>query len=398
MLPSGYLPARDARGNAATAPAMALIDGRLPAGAAKAVVAGDVRANENIALTATQTLFAREHNRIVSALPNSLSQEDKFQIARRVVIAEQQYITYNEFLPALGVDLPALHGLQADNVNPTLSNEFATVGYRAHSQIHGEFEIDDRREPLHAGQLDALEAQGVEVDGRRRRGRARRPARTWRSSTPTCSSSSARPAAARPRRRVGVQERRDDRQPAAQRAVPGPVPGNPTAAWTGRRCRSASTAWSTSARSTSSAAATTACRSYNQLRSAYGLPAKTSFTAITGESTDALPGRPAADPGQRDQRPEQPRHHRAVRHRRQPDRRSDDADGRRRHGVRRTTLAARLKAIYGERHKRGRVRRHARRAARGRHRVRRAAAGDLEAAVPALRDGDRFFYLQRPGC
>ena len=35
----------------------------------KAMVAGDVRANENIALTATHTLFAREHNRIVAALP-----------------------------------------------------------------------------------------------------------------------------------------------------------------------------------------------------------------------------------------------------------------------------------------------------------------------------------------
>ena len=29
------------------------------------MVAGDVRANENLALTATHTLFAREHNRIV---------------------------------------------------------------------------------------------------------------------------------------------------------------------------------------------------------------------------------------------------------------------------------------------------------------------------------------------
>ena len=36
------------------------------------MVAGDVRANENIALTATHTLFAREHNRIVDALPAAL--------------------------------------------------------------------------------------------------------------------------------------------------------------------------------------------------------------------------------------------------------------------------------------------------------------------------------------
>ena len=41
-------------------------DGRLLASPAGRAVAGDVRANENIALTATHTLFAREHNRIVS--------------------------------------------------------------------------------------------------------------------------------------------------------------------------------------------------------------------------------------------------------------------------------------------------------------------------------------------
>ena len=79
-----------------------------------------MRANENIALTATQTLFAREHNRIVAVLPNVLPEELKFQIARRVVGAEQQYITYNEFLPALGVNLAAYPGYNP-NVNPTLS-------------------------------------------------------------------------------------------------------------------------------------------------------------------------------------------------------------------------------------------------------------------------------------
>src|SRR5712692_2126536 len=104
-----------------------------------AVVAGDVRANENIALTALHTLFAREHNRIVASLPSSLSAEERFQIARRVVGAEIQYITYTEFLPALGVRLDPYHGYDP-TVNPGLSNEFAVVGYRAHSMIHGEFD------------------------------------------------------------------------------------------------------------------------------------------------------------------------------------------------------------------------------------------------------------------
>jgi len=162
MLPGGYLPTRDARGNPATAPEMA-IDGRLRANPTKAMVAGDVRANENIALTATHTLFAREHNRIVARLPNSLSAEQKFQIARRVVIAEMQFITYNEFLPAAGVRLPAYRGYNP-NVDASLSNEFATVGYRAHSQIHGEIEVETDADRYTPAQLEAFEDAGIEVE------------------------------------------------------------------------------------------------------------------------------------------------------------------------------------------------------------------------------------------
>jgi hypothetical protein len=162
MLPGGFLPTRTARGDAAAAPEMA-IDGRLRANPNNAVVAGDVRANENIALTATQTLFAREHNRIVALLPNTMTAEQKFQLARRVVSAEQQYITYNEFLPAMGIRLPAYTGYNP-NVNPTLSNEFATVGYRAHSQIHGEFEIETETARYTAAQLQAFAAAGIKVE------------------------------------------------------------------------------------------------------------------------------------------------------------------------------------------------------------------------------------------
>ena len=139
MLPGGQLPPRDARGNPAKAPDM-VVDGRLLMKPARAAVAGDVRANENIELTATQTLFAREHNRIVSMLPNTLTDEQKFQVARRVVIAEMQFITYTEFLPAMGVKLPAFKGYDP-NVDAAESNEFSTVGFRGHSIVHGTVDV-----------------------------------------------------------------------------------------------------------------------------------------------------------------------------------------------------------------------------------------------------------------
>jgi hypothetical protein len=161
MLPGGYLPTVMERGDASSAPAMDLM-GLLAGAPNNARVAGDVRANENIALTSVQTLFAREHNRIVAALPATLSDQTRFDIARRVVGAEVQYITYNEFLPSLGVKLSRYRGYNS-RVNPTLSNEFATVGYRAHSMVHGEFDVDFEAGDYSAGQLAAWQAEGIKV-------------------------------------------------------------------------------------------------------------------------------------------------------------------------------------------------------------------------------------------
>ena len=159
MLTSGgYLPRMDARGNPATAPPMDLM-GALAGTPTRAAVAGDVRANENIALTAIQTLFAREHNRIVAALPASLPDELKFQLARRVVGAEEQYITYNEFLPAMGVNLRGYRGYDP-GVNAGISNEFAVVGYRLHSSVHGEFERDRAGRHLHGRAARGVRGRG----------------------------------------------------------------------------------------------------------------------------------------------------------------------------------------------------------------------------------------------
>jgi Animal haem peroxidase len=157
-----FLPRAKVLGNAAAAPAMAT-DGQLMSHPDDRAVAGDVRANENMALTSLHTLFAREHNRIVEALKGSgLGAEGKFQLARRIVGAEEQYVTYNEFLPAMGVPLPAYAGYKP-TVDATLSTEFATVGYRAHSQIHGEFEIGAEAPDYTAAKLKKLRKLGVEV-------------------------------------------------------------------------------------------------------------------------------------------------------------------------------------------------------------------------------------------
>jgi hypothetical protein len=96
--------------------------------------AGDVRANENIELTAIQTLFVRNHNRIAEALQDlhpHWSDEMLFQEARKINIADEEIITYTEFLPAiLGPGaLPAYTGYNP-NVNPDIATEFSTVGFR----------------------------------------------------------------------------------------------------------------------------------------------------------------------------------------------------------------------------------------------------------------------------
>lgn len=162
---AGNLPTADIRGDAASAPNMERV-GRLmaiPTADAETVITGDVRANENIALTTVQTLFAREYNRIANALPDTLSEQQRFDIARQLVIATQQYITYNEFLPALGVELPEASGYRLDVV-PSVTTEFATVAYRAHSMIHCEIEMDVDADHYDAETLSYLHHQGIETE------------------------------------------------------------------------------------------------------------------------------------------------------------------------------------------------------------------------------------------
>src|ERR1041384_7732856 len=63
----------------------------------------------------------------------------------------------------MGVALPLYTGYTS-TVNPNLSNEFATVGYRAHSQIHGDVaEIETDAARYSTTTLNALRTAGAEV-------------------------------------------------------------------------------------------------------------------------------------------------------------------------------------------------------------------------------------------
>jgi hypothetical protein len=110
--------------------------------------AGDVRANENVELTALQTLFVRNHNLIASQLQKEhpdWTDEQLYQEARKINIAEYQNIVYTQYLPDLlgpGA-LPAYTGYDP-SVNPSIATEFSTVAFRfGHSLLSSQIERQD---------------------------------------------------------------------------------------------------------------------------------------------------------------------------------------------------------------------------------------------------------------
>lgn len=103
------------------------------------MLAGDNRANTQVLLLSVHTIWVREHNRqcdLLKAANPAWNDEKIYQEARKRVIALNQVITFNEYLPAILGEfaIPAYTGYKP-TVNPTVSNEFSHAAFRfAHSQ------------------------------------------------------------------------------------------------------------------------------------------------------------------------------------------------------------------------------------------------------------------------
>ncbi|XP_053267748.1 eosinophil peroxidase [Pleuronectes platessa] len=106
--------------------------------------AGEVRVDENIALTSLHTLFLREHNRLARALKRlnpHWDSETLYQEARKIMGAHAQIFVFRDYLTnilgdnAVRTQIGRYPGYNPD-VDPSISNVFATAAYRfAHLAI-----------------------------------------------------------------------------------------------------------------------------------------------------------------------------------------------------------------------------------------------------------------------
>lgn len=123
-------------------------------------VAGDIRINEQPTLACMHILFIREHNwqadRLASKHP-SWTDEQLFQAARRIVIAELQHITIDEFVPALFGNAAGIGRYTGydPNVNPGISAVFSTAAYRVgHTLLSTQIQrLDAAGKPISEGPL-----------------------------------------------------------------------------------------------------------------------------------------------------------------------------------------------------------------------------------------------------
>ena len=109
-------------------------------------IAGDKRANEQTGLIVMHTLWLREHNRIAHALAKMnpcWDDERLYQVARKIVGAELQKITFYGFLPAVFGPYQSafIHEYTGYShfVDASVLNSFAAAAYRfGHSLVRSQ--------------------------------------------------------------------------------------------------------------------------------------------------------------------------------------------------------------------------------------------------------------------
>ena len=125
--------------------------------------AGDIRANENSVLVSMHTLFVREHNRLAAELAIAhpdWSDEQLYQRARQINIAQYQKIIYDEYLPSLvGIDALPVYGGYDESIDPSIDRSFSSAGFRiGHTQLSSEIpRWDEQSNQLAAGNLTLAE-------------------------------------------------------------------------------------------------------------------------------------------------------------------------------------------------------------------------------------------------
>lgn len=105
--------------------------------------AGDVRANENSVLASMHTLFVREHNRLAGELAIAhpdWTDDQLYERARQINIAQYQAIVYNEYLPSiLGDNALTEYSGYDSTIDPSIDRSFSSAGFRiGHTQLSSE--------------------------------------------------------------------------------------------------------------------------------------------------------------------------------------------------------------------------------------------------------------------
>ncbi|CAG8437836.1 7987_t:CDS:2 [Funneliformis caledonium] len=106
-----------------------------------AMVSGDTRASENIQLAIIHTIWIREHNfqaqKILQENPDLAGKDEEiYQRARRITIAEYQHVVFDEYLPAaIGFRMPQYAGYD-ENIYVDTTTYFSTAAFRyGHSNV-----------------------------------------------------------------------------------------------------------------------------------------------------------------------------------------------------------------------------------------------------------------------